>query len=52
MQHAEVWVVATFLMLAIVAFAAMFWDLKQNVQPRRAAELRKTAPQRRLDKVA
>ena len=39
-------------LLVLAALCAMAIDLKYNVQPRRAKELKKSAPQRRMDKLA
>ena len=51
MEH-HVWFVAGCALIVLVALCAMAYDLKVNVQPRRAKELRKSAPQRRMDKLA
>lgn len=52
MTETHVWIVGGFAVLVLIALGLMAWDLKANVEPRRRAELRKSAPQRRMDKLA
>jgi hypothetical protein len=51
-MEAHVWFVASMCGLVIIALGAMMIDLRRNVLPKRAAELRASRPQRRMDKMA
>ncbi|KAL1510723.1 hypothetical protein AB1Y20_007012 [Prymnesium parvum] len=47
-----VWLVIAASLLALAALAAMGWHMKTVAEPERARQLRATAKQRRLDKLA
>ena len=51
MEH-HVWVVSGLCIVVLCMLAAMGLHLKYSIQPQRTAELRRTAPQRKMDKVA
>ena len=51
-MESHVWFVAILCLLVLLMLAAMGWHMKAVAQPERARQLRATAKQRRVDKLA